>query len=57
MSFKGKSFKTMKCRGCQEPVEKVDINADSVLCWRCVNASLASCLPPKCEDEEDTKEK
>jgi hypothetical protein len=34
--FASASFKTLKCRDCGEPVEKVDGNAVAVTCWKCV---------------------
>lgn len=34
--FASASFKTLKCKDCGEPVEKVDGNASDVTCWKCV---------------------
>lgn len=31
-----KSYKTLKCNDCGEPVEKVDSNATGVVCYKCV---------------------
>ena len=35
-----KSFKTLNCRECNEPVQNVDQNATAVTCWKCVSANL-----------------
>jgi ribosomal protein L37AE/L43A len=35
-AFKEKSFKTLKCNDCGEPVEKVDNKATGVICYKCV---------------------
>lgn len=45
-----KTFKKMKCRTCNEPVDKVDQKAVSVLCWRC---TIQLARGTKCEDGVD----
>lgn len=57
MSFKGKSFKQMKCRDCDEIVEKVDVAATAVVCWRCASRSVSGCAADEPEEEpEKSKE-
>ncbi len=36
-----KSFQTLNCRECGEPVNNVDSNATGVTCWKCVSAQLS----------------
>ncbi len=38
--FKSQSFKPLACSECSEIVPKVDIDAVSAICWRCVAKSL-----------------
>jgi len=44
---KVKTFKSMKCKQCNETVEKVDLSAAGVTCWRCVIQLVRG---TKCED-------
>ena len=42
MGFKTKPSKTLKCSQCETPVHNVGHDAEQVLCWHCVAASLQS---------------
>lgn len=42
-----KTFKSMKCKQCNDTVEKVDLTTASVVCWRCVIQLVRG---TKCED-------
>jgi len=45
-----KTFKSMKCKQCNETVEKLDHSTASVVCWRCVIQLVRG---TKCEDGID----
>ena len=42
--IKKAGFTTMKCRLCSANVPKVDINAKSVICWKCTHLGVEGYL-------------
>lgn len=46
-----KNLKTLKCRVCGEDVKNVSIEAEQVICWKCVQDSLGTVVT-----DEEVKE-
>lgn len=47
----GRTYKTMNCKCCNEPVDKVDIKATAVTCWRCSMKGADSVVTKKEHDQ------
>lgn len=51
-----KSYKTLKCNDCGEPVDKVDSHATGVICYKCVLKMTGGHLNKIEETDDKTNE-
>ena len=53
---RSRNIKTMNCKHCDEKVENVGDDVVSVICWRCVSASMRGSIQIESEESEESEE-